>query len=421
MKNVSGQEFTRYRYVIIAFMVAIWFVVYIQRVNVSMLLVDNQFLQDMGLVGKGGMQGLLMTFFLIPYALTNILAAPLGDKIGPRKAMLIGIVIGVLGSITSGLVPTFAFLLTARLVMGIGQGIHFPNQSVFVRNWFPAGERGLGNALYAVGGCAAPMITIPLYTWLFGLMGWRHSIMLVSALSLLVAIPLVVKWATDTPNNNSYVSAAERNYINEAHAQELSSAEDSQGEAAGQVIRSLDFWLITLSYFAYLAIWWGLVTWLPQYFVVARGFDLKAMGWATSLPYASAAVAVVIGGTISDRLGKRALMGMLVLAGSALCIVLSALVSSPGWCIALISAGVALDVVYYPIAWAILQSMLPSRLIATGSGIMNGSSNLLSAVTPFAMGLMIQLTGTYNAGMYLLAVFGLLGAVCSLILQQRGK
>ncbi|MGE5455164.1 MAG: MFS transporter [Methylocystaceae bacterium] len=421
MQKLWGCEIKRYRFVVIGFMVAIWFVVYIQRVNVSMLLVDAQFLNDMGLNGKGGLQGLLMTFFLIPYALTNILAAPLGDKIGPRKAMMIGIVIGVLGSITSGLVPTFAFLLTARLVLGVGQGIHFPNQSVFVRNWFPAGERGLGNALYAVGGCAAPMLTIPLYTWLFGLMGWRHSVMLVGLLSLLVALPLVIKWVTDTPDNNAFVSPEECAFIKQAHLEEASSTDAVEMGAAGQVVRSIDFWLITMAYFAYLAIWWGLVTWLPQYFVVARGLDLKTMGWATSIPYAAAAIAVVIGGTISDRLGKRSLLGMLVLTGSALCIVGGALVDSPGWCIFLVSAGVALDVVYYPIAWAILQSMLPANLIGTGSGIMNGTSNLLSAVTPFAMGILIQVTGTYNAGMYLLAVVGIIGACASLILMRRGK
>jgi len=421
MKKLMGLEFRRYRFVVIAFMVLIWFVVYIQRVNVSMLLVDTEFLTDMGLNGKGGMQGLLMSFFLIPYAITNILTAPLGDKIGPRKAMMIGMVIGVAGSVSSGLVPTFAFLLTARMVMGIGQGIHFPNQSVFVRNWFPSGERGLGNGLYAVGGCVAPMLTIPLYTWLFDMLGWRYSVIGVSLLSLLVILPLAFKWITDTPDNNDYCSPDECSYINQVHATEVGSTKTVEKGAAKKVLRSGDFWLLTVSYLAYLAIWWGLVTWLPQYLVVARGFDLKAMGWATSLPYATAAVAAVIGGTLSDRLAKRSMLGVLVLAGSAICILLSALTASPVWCIILISVGVALDVVYYPIAWAILQSMLPANLIGTGSGIMNGSSNLLSAITPFAMGILIQLTGTYNAGMYLLAMFGAMGAGCSLVLMRRGR
>ncbi|MGE5379702.1 MAG: MFS transporter [Methylocystaceae bacterium] len=416
MKKFLGFEISRYRFVVIAFMVITWFVVYLQRVNISMLLVDTRFLQDMGLVGKSGMQGLLMTFFLLPYALTNIIAAPLGDKIGPRKAMLIGIVIGVFGSVLSGLVSTFVLLLAARLVMGIGQGIHFPNQSVFVKNWFPANERGLGNGLYAVGGCTAPMITVPLFAMLFGLMGWRSSIVLVSLLSLVVALPLVFKWVTDTPAENAYVSPAECEYICGVNGTAVSKAGSTR-----EVIRSVDFWLITAAYFAYLAIWWGLVTWLPQYFVVARGFDIKTMGVVNSAPYAAAIIAVVIGGSISDRLNNRSLMGMLALAASALCIMLAALVSSPGFCILLISLGVALDVVFYAVAWAMLQAMMPANLIGTGSGIMNGTSNLVSAVTPYAMGLLIELTGNYNAGMYFLTACGLMGAFCSFLLMQRGK
>src|SRR5690554_5848490 len=82
-----------YRYLVVTILFLIWIVVYLQRVNIGFLIVDEGFLSDLGLMGQSAKQGLLMTLFLIPYALSNVIGAPIGDLLGPRKTMLLGLVI----------------------------------------------------------------------------------------------------------------------------------------------------------------------------------------------------------------------------------------------------------------------------------------------------------------------------------------
>ena len=42
----------------------------------------------------------------------------------------------------------FVVMLGARLLLGVGEAMHWPMQSKFVKNWFPPGERGKANSLW---------------------------------------------------------------------------------------------------------------------------------------------------------------------------------------------------------------------------------------------------------------------------------
>jgi cyanate permease len=64
--------------------------------------------------------------------------------------------------------------------------------------------------------------------------------------------------------------------------------------------------------------------------------------------------------------------------------------------------------------------MLPDRLIATGSGIMSGTANLFSAATPFVMGFLIQVSGSYLGGLFFLVAMAVLGLLSSVILFRQG-
>lgn len=106
-----------YRYLVVSILFLLWIVVYLQRVNIGILLVDERFLADMGITGQSAKQGLLMTLFLIPYALTNVIGAPIGDLLGPlmsaQKAAQLGIPVlaTIVATATTGVDPD---------IMGIG-------------------------------------------------------------------------------------------------------------------------------------------------------------------------------------------------------------------------------------------------------------------------------------------------------------
>lgn len=416
MLNMNFSD--KYRYQMAFLMFALWVLVYWQRVNVTILLVDDAFLADMGLIGQSAKQGLLMTVFLISYSLSNILGAPLGDWIGPRKTMLFAMVVSSAAMILGGIAPGLMTILAARLILGIGQGIYYPTQSILVKKWFPLSERGKANAIYGIG-CIGPVFAMPVFTYLMEDFGWRSIFYLVAGLGIAGLIPICKGIITDSPANNRYISKAEKDYILNASPGEETIQKASVIQGMKLIITSGNYWMLSISYITFLSIWWGVVTWLPQYLMIARGFSLQSMGFMAAAPYASAALGVLLGGALSDRFSRRAVFGVVALLGSAFCILTAALADSPIVSALFIIVAPAFCEMYYAPVWVILQSLLPDHLVGTGSGFMNGFSNLIAAMSPLIMGALIDMTGSYNAGLFYLTILGIIGASCSIVLMRK--
>jgi sugar phosphate permease len=94
------------RVILLAILFLTLLVAYLDRVNVSILVTDGQFLDAMGIKGQPVRIGLLMTLFLIAYGVSNVLFSPLGDWMGPRKAMSLSIFLWGAALVFGGLSST---------------------------------------------------------------------------------------------------------------------------------------------------------------------------------------------------------------------------------------------------------------------------------------------------------------------------
>jgi hypothetical protein len=68
----TGIRVSRYRYLVVAVIWVTFFFGAFDRLAISLLLVDPGFLRDMALEGGPEKQGLLMTFLILLYAISNI-------------------------------------------------------------------------------------------------------------------------------------------------------------------------------------------------------------------------------------------------------------------------------------------------------------------------------------------------------------
>jgi len=320
---------TRYRVVIVLILLLTLLIAYLDRVNVSVLLTDNVFLTDMGIKGKPVQMGLLMTMFLIAYGLSNVILSPIGDWLGPRKAMTLSIVLWAFSLFLGGIAATFTMMLAARVILGLGEGMHWPMQGKYVKNWFPSHERGKANAVWVVGLMAGPAIAMPFLTWVI------------------------------------------HNYV---------------------------------------------MSWLPSYLKVARGFSWSAMGALSSLPYVLGMFCVLASGFISDKIGRRAPVCCVAMIGAAIGIYAGANATSNLSAAILISVGIAFIGFGIAPAWAMIQDIVPSKAVGAGTGMMNGVSNGGSAFAPVIMGWLIAITGSYVGGLMYLVGLALLAACFAAIL-----
>lgn len=414
MKNLVSVPL---RYEMVFLLLAGWILIYLQRVNISILLIDKQFLTDVGLLGKPAGQGLLMTAFLLAYSFSNITGSMITDRIGPRKTMFLGLVLSALAVAAAGFVQSLMLLLATRVLVGMGHGLYFPSQSVLIRNWFPPEERGKANSLYAVGGCLAPVLAIPLFTAVLDWGSWSWTFWLAALLGSLMLFPLGCGKITDTPEQHANGRNLSQRVRTESD--ELPLTGPRERHPYRKLLMYPEFWLICAAYIAVLSVWWGLLTWLPQYLMVARDLSVKDLNWAASLPYVLAGLGVLGGGFFSDRLNRRAVYGVIALSGAAGCILVGSFTSSVMISVLLLTLGSGFNQLFYAPVWSMLQSLLPANLVATGSGVMNGISNLVSGLAPYLIGFLIQLTGAYESGLVYLAGVAILGAFSSFILTRK--
>ena len=413
---------TKERWILVFILLITLLVAYWDRVNVSVLLADPKFLADMGIKGQPVQMGLLMTLFLIAYGVANVCLSPIGDYIGPRKAMSLSILLWTIAVALGGLAPTFFVMLLSRVILGVGEGMHWPMQSSFVKNWFPPSERGKANAMWLIGLMGGPALAMPFFTWVIGNWGWRPSFWVLGVLGL---IPLALLWfyVTDHPRQHKRVNKAELEYIEAGLKVEAEQEAHMKTETLGERLKSFvgnyRFWLLTLNYFCIASVWWGTMAWLPSYLKAARGFSWAAMGAWSSLPYILGGVSILFFGHLADKLGRRAPFVAVGHIGSALGIYFGAHAPDNMSAALLISVGIASIAVGLPSSWSILQRIVPGKAIGAGAGMMNGLANGGSAFSPVLIGFFIGLTGGYVGGLMFLVGLAVLGAVCMTILSLQ--
>jgi sugar phosphate permease len=418
----SAEKPTKQRMVLVSILLLTVTVAYFDRVNVSVLIANNKFLVDMGIKGQPVQIGLMMTIFLIAYGIGNVVLSPIGDYIGPRKAMSLAIALWAMSMVIGGLTSIFMIMLSSRLLLGIGEGMHFPMQSTFVKKWFPRQERARANAIWFIGTSFAPAIAMPIFAWIIGSLGWRISFWFCVVIGLL---PLYLVWfhTTDTPAESKKVNALELAHIKAGLEKDNVLPGTAGQETIWEKVRLLAgnyrFWLLVVYYGVHNFVYWGLLTWLPTYLKAARGFSWAQMGVLASLPFILSIVMKLIGGWASDWVGRRAPFSVIATLGSAIGIYFTATVTNNNAAAALICFGMGILTLGAPMAFTMLQEMVPSRAISMGAGIMNGLSFCFASLGPLFIGYCISLTGGFAGALYVLVGMALVGTVSTLILAWQ--
>lgn len=427
-KTISGSNTvvvdnpTKQRFFLVAILFIGIAVAFLDRVNVSVLVANEQFLLDMGIIGQPVKIGMLMSLFLVTYGIANITLSPLGDYIGPRKAMTICILLMIISLFMGGLAGTFTMMLAARIVLGIGEGFYYPMQSLYVKNWFPPKERGRANATWIIGQSLAPALAMPFFAYIIAAYGWRFSFFACVALTL---IPMYLFWfhTKDTPREHKKVNAAELQHIEEGLAQELKNKDVLVKESVLSRLKLFVFnyryWLLVCWYASLQMMYWGLIAWLPTYLKSTKGFSWTEMGWLASLPFIAGMVFKGFSGVICDRLGRSAPVLAMAMLLASICIYTGIIAADKYVAAVLIACGIGFSTMGTPAAWTLLQGLVPGKSLSIAAGTMNGLSTGLSALSPVVIGFFITTTGGMDGALYFIVGIGIAAAGLASILAVQ--
>jgi ACS family glucarate transporter-like MFS transporter len=359
--------------------------------------------------------GWLFGVFFFAYALAQVPAGWLGDRLGPRFMLTGSVVAWSLATGLTGLMPGLAALIVARLVLGISQAGAYPIAARINSLWIPFYRRALASSLVALGGRAGGALAPVATAYLIGLFGgWRPVFWYYALLGLGWA---VVFWRDfrATPAEHADCNDAEVRLIEGGRPDNCVSPHGSALAIPwAAVARSLGLWMQCLTQLTSNVAWVFLITWMPTFLMEAHGLEAESAGGLASLPLLAGMCGCFLGGLATDRLtrtlglkwGRRLLgMGSKLLAAGGL--LLAIVADDPLLATAALAfASFAVDT-GMGATWAYFQDT-GGPYVGTLLGWANMFGNLGAFVSPVLLGVLAEDYGwsaalAVGAGMFLLA------------------
>jgi MFS family permease len=318
--------------------------------------------------------------------------------------------------------PTMFYVL--RFSLGLAEAGLFPGVILYLTYWFPAARRGKIIALFMTGIPMAGVVGGPLSGWILhafsgahGLAGWQWLFLLEALPSLVMGVA-VIAFLDDGITRARWLSADEKAML---AANIVADRDQTQAHSLGDGFTKPIVWLLSGIYFFFIMGLYGVGFWLPTLIKGSGVADPLLIGALTTLPYAAAAIAMVVVGRSSDKNRER--RWHLTVPG---------LLGSVGWLISISigTSSVALSVAALTVAtigvmvtlsqfWNLPTAVLSGAAAATGIAVVNSVGNLAGFVSPYAIGWIIDKTHSTDLGVYTLAGCLAVGAVLALTVPKR--
>jgi ACS family glucarate transporter-like MFS transporter len=420
----AGSLWTGKRFYIVAFLFFNMFINYMDRINLSVAapIISKMFKWDPGVMGW------VFSCYLWTYMVCLIPWGRLTDRYGSRNVGAVSMVLWSIGGMASGAVVGFGSMMAARLGLGVGEAASFPICGKVVRQWFPAGERGLATAIFNAGTFAGPALSAPFVAWLILQTGWRLSFVITGVAGIIWAI-LWFKFFK-APAECSWLPEGERNYLLSQTGAPPKSGTAQQAPtkgALGLLLSRKTMWgqFITQGCCAYTM--YLFLAWLPSYLVRERHMDLMKASWFTAMPYLLSVVLGILIGKLSDSIltpeavkqGKRRQLLIVFILLSSVVLVTN-VVSNQWMVVALIAVALTSISSALTLNIAMCNDLVwdPS-MAATALGFQILGGNTFGIFAPILTGYIVKTTGSFNSAFILAGGLLFLGAITSLTMTRK--
>jgi sugar phosphate permease len=392
-----------------------FFVAYLDRANVSVLIADGHYTSALGISGDKSVQGLLMTVFLLFYGLASFFIGPIIDRIGPRKVLTYNLVFWAALMLVMAASSSFYVHLGCRSLLGLTEAMAAPVCSKLIHTWFPVRERAKANGAWFIGLQFSLLAGIPLVTWLVASFGWRTSYV---SLAVLNVIPVFACLALvyDTIAQHPRITKEEMEYI------EGGKGGQKHTGAAVTSYRFLTkrvFWLAAIVYGMNLAGFWGLLSWLPTYLRITNGFSWKMTGSLSAVPYIVNIVCLLVFTPLMDKYNSRAAFTAPACALLVTLMLLLTITRNPIIAVVLIAGYMGCITVANCSLFPILQNATDYNEVATAVGFFTGIAYVFSSAFPYLMGAIYKHTGTLKIGFYLFVAIGIVSFLATIPMYKR--
>ncbi len=263
--------------------------------------------------------------YLISYALGQFIAGWMGDKIGPRVNLLLGMAVSIAVGVGFGFANSYAMFMAFSAINGLAQATGWSGTVGTMANWFHRRERGQVMGIWATNFTVGSLVAGPFAAWVLGHYGFRASFF--SGSMVLSAV-----WVFFLFNQRNRPEDLGLPAVSDPLAEGEVAAVEPEGRVRFSRATWTNILLIGLFYFFAKFIRYALWSWAPFFLTENFHQTSEQAGYLSTAFDVAGVPGVFITGWLSDKVFKsrRALVSMLSMVGLTLALLLLCTVGLTG-------------------------------------------------------------------------------------------
>jgi NNP family nitrate/nitrite transporter-like MFS transporter len=352
----------------------------------------NSIVTDFGL--SDSQKGLMVAVPLLGGAVLRLVLGLLTDRIGARRAGMLGMAITALPLVLGWRwADSLDDMLLVGLLLGV-PGASFAAALPLASRWYPPRYQGLAMGIAGAGNSGTALATF------FGprlaqVWGW-HAVFGLALIPLLLTLAVFALCAVDGPNRPA--PRPLRAYAN--------------------VLRNGETWWFCLLYSITFGGFVGLASFLNVFFHGQYGLSRIEAGHYATLCVIAGSMVRPLGGHLADRLGGVRILTALLLSAGLAMLGLSALPPLAAGAM-LLFATMALLGMGNGAVFQLVPQRFPEE-IGVVTGLVGAAGGLGGFLLPTALGIFKQWTGSFGGGLLAFGLIGGLGGTLALTYASRG-
>ena len=354
--------------------------------------------------------GVLLSAFFWTYGAFQIPAGILVDRLGIRRVYAAGFLLWSIASASIALSRGTGDIIGLRMVLGFAESIGPLASLSFIRNNFAGKDQGLPTSIYIAGQSIGPALGALVGAGLLERFGWR-MMFAATGLGALLWLPC---WLLAAPADRS---RSERR----AEAPVL-----RRRWAFSALLVSPAFWALSFSILLASYYWYFVLTWVPSYLVISRGFSNLQMGRVISTSLFTMAATNVAAGFAADKLAgrigvfrSRLLFAVAGYLGTA-AILLLLVVQNRNLVLPVLTFSICATGAGNSSFWAIVQQVSPKTLAGRSVGYLNTLSQVAGAVAPVVTGWILGPQKQFGPAILVAGICPVVAAICLLASGSAG-
>ncbi|SDC46200.1 MFS transporter [Paraburkholderia lycopersici] len=399
---------------LMSFLFLCWVLNYLDRVNVSFA--QLQLKHDLGL--SDAAYGLGVSLFFIGYILLEVPSTLLLRRIGARKTVTrIMLLWGAISTAMAFMTAPWQFYL-ARTLLGAAEAGFWPGIILYLSYWYPSKRRARITSRFLLAIAVAGIVGGPLSGYILqnfmGVWGFRNW----QWLFFLEGVPAVIAgvvayfYLVDRPQDARWLTEDQKRIVVGALDEEGRSKPHNSPGTLLAALRDPRVYVIAAGWATVPICGTILNYWTPTIIKQAGVSNLLQIGFLSALPYIVGAVAMLLIARSSDlRLERRWHFVLSTTAGATGAVLLTVLTHNSVAAIACLSLVALSYFAAAAIIWTIPPSYLKGAAAAGGIGVISSLGQVGAFFAPIVLGWVKSVTGSFSAGILLVAALVFIGGV----------